>query len=250
MILKVDGKAIEWRAAVDLSNDKIGIQEILDGVDQHEDNRQRFNLPTRLIAKTFIFRLLYGGTAYAYANDSSFTPVSTKEKFWQEVIDETYRKYRGLADWHKRLLIDAQTKGKIRIPTGREYKFAPVRDRRGDLKWPRTTILNYPVQGYAADIVQIARISAWRRLSEMKEVLFINTVHDDIELDVANDPEKCYNISTELENVFRDVPENMRRTYGYDMKVPMSGEVSFGMNLRDMFEFDRSKGPEQFILTQ
>jgi DNA polymerase I-like protein with 3'-5' exonuclease and polymerase domains len=244
MILKVDGKAIEWRVALDLSGDKVGIQEILDGVDQHEDNRKRFNLPSRLIAKTFLFRLLYGGSAYAYANDSSFASVSGRVSFWQNVIDETYTKYRGLAKWHEDLIREVSTTGKLRVPTGREYVYSRVKNYKGELEWPRTTILNYPVQGYAADLVQIARVSAWRRLRD--KAVFFNTVHDDIELDVVNNPELCYNISIELEKVFEDVPSNMKRIYGYDMKVPMSGEVSFGHNLKDMIEFDRTKGKEQF----
>jgi DNA polymerase I-like protein with 3'-5' exonuclease and polymerase domains len=246
MILKVDGKAIEWRVALDLSGDRVGIREVLEGVDQHEDNRQRFKLPSRLIAKTFLFRLLYGGSAFAYASDPHFSSVSSSTKFWQGVIDETYNKYRDLAKWHENLLREVSTTGKYRIPTGREYHYEMVRDYKNELVWPRTTILNYPVQGYAADLVQIARVSAWRRLRN--QAVFFNTVHDDIEVDVANDPEKCYNISIELENVFKDVPENMKRIYGYDMKLPMSGEVSFGMNLGNMQEFDRSKGVEQFYV--
>lgn len=58
MLLKVDAKALqlEWRVAVELSGDKVGLQEILDGVDSHADNQQRFGLPSRLIAKTYLFR--------------------------------------------------------------------------------------------------------------------------------------------------------------------------------------------------
>lgn len=57
MLVKVDAKALEWRVAVELSGDKVGLQEILDGVDNHADNQKRFGLPSRLIAKTYLFRL-------------------------------------------------------------------------------------------------------------------------------------------------------------------------------------------------
>lgn len=110
----------------------------------HSDNQQRFKLPSRLIAKTFIFRLLFGGSAYAYSNDVEFKDTSTSEKFWQGVIDETYNKYRGLANWHKSLMQQVVQTGKIIIPSGREYVYTPER-RRGELVYPRTTILNYPV---------------------------------------------------------------------------------------------------------
>jgi DNA polymerase I-like protein with 3'-5' exonuclease and polymerase domains len=144
MLIKADGKALEWRVAVELSGDKVGLQEILDGVDSHADNQQRFGLPSRLIAKTYLFRLIYGGSAYSYANDPNFSSVSKSEKFWQRVIDETYSKYKGLAEWHKKLVQQVSQTGFIRTPFGREYHYKPDR-RRGELVWPRTTILNYPV---------------------------------------------------------------------------------------------------------
>lgn len=241
-----------------MSGDLVGIEEIINGVDQHRENQILFKLPGwdvqdkeddrykqgRLTAKVFIFRMIFGGTAYSYANDADFTSVSKSEKFWQDVIDKTYYKYKGLAQWHKDLLQQAQKTGVIRLPTGREFKFSPEKGYNGDLKYPVTKIKNYPVQGLSADIVQIARVSAWRRLRD--KGLFINTVHDSIVMDVKNDPQLCYEISCELEQVFKDVPKNMEKIYGYKMKVPMAGEVTFGNNLDAKKEFKRELGVEQF----
>ena len=247
MLIKVDASGLEIRAAFELSGDEVGIKEIIDGVDIHEVNRERFSLPTRLIAKTYFFRLLYGGSAYAYTVDPLFSVVSRKEKFWQEVIDETYNKYRGLAAWHKHIVKEAQFTGRLRIPTGREYIFVPSKDKRGELQWPITQIKNFPVQGFGADLVQIARISAWRRLRG--EALLVNTVHDSIELDykvVDKDYKSCYNICMILEKCFEDIPENVRHIYGYTMRVPLGGEVSFGNNMASIKKFDRSLGETQF----
>ena len=194
-----------------------------------------------------MFRLIYGGSAYSYANDPNFSVVSKSEKFWQGVIDETYSKYRGLAEWHKQLVQQVAKQGYIRTPFGREYHYKPER-KRGELVWPRTTILNYPVQGWGADLMQIARVSAWRRLKD--KATFIATVHDDIELDVPNDPELLYQVCTELEKVFQDVPANVKRIYGYEMRVPLSGEVSFGNNLKQMKEFVNNGDLSQFDLTE
>lgn len=58
--------------------------------------------------------------------------------------------------------------------------------------------------------------------------------------------EVCYNICIELEKVFQDVPANVERIYGYKMQVPMSGEVSFGHNLKHMQEFKKELGVNQF----
>lgn len=56
MLIKGDLSALEWRAAVFLSQDRVGIKEIEEGLDQHTHNQQTFGLPSRLIAKVFVFR--------------------------------------------------------------------------------------------------------------------------------------------------------------------------------------------------
>ena len=118
MLLQADAKALEWVCAAYLSQDQTAIKEIRDGTDQHSDNQLRFGLPSRLIAKTFVFRLIYGGSAYSYANDTNFTDVSTSESFWQNVIDEFYNKYTELGEWHKKIVATAMKDRKITMPTG------------------------------------------------------------------------------------------------------------------------------------
>ena len=68
----------------------------------------------------------------------------------------------------------------------------------------------------------------------------MSTVHDDLELDVDNDPELCYNISIELEKCFGLVPEEFERTYGTKVNVPLAGEVKLGWTLdeTDMVKFN------------
>jgi len=98
MLLQADAKQLEWVGATYLSQDQTALKEIWDSVDQHSDNQKRFGLPSRLIAKTFVFRLIYGGSAYSYANDPNFKDIGN-ERFWQGVIDQFYDKYKGLRDW-------------------------------------------------------------------------------------------------------------------------------------------------------
>lgn len=236
MIISVDHKGLEWVTAVFLSQDKVGIDEIWRGVDQHEDNRQRFGLPSRLIAKTFLFRLIYGGSAFSYANDPEFNHVSDDTEFWQNVINEFYAKYSGLAEWHKSLLETVGATGRYTSPSGRIYNFEPYQNKRGEWKLPRTKILNYPVQGLGADIVMLSRISLWKRVkAHSGEVLtrFVNTVHDDIWLDTPSHELKgidkegnpCYNICNEIKGVFEDLPANFERAFKTPFNLPCRYEI-------------------------
>lgn len=245
MIIEADARQLEFRVAMWLSQDEIGIKEIVEGLDIHEDNRIKFNLPTRLIAKTYIFRLLYGGSAYSYSADPDFSNVSTSVKFWEGVIEETYKKYYGLGKWHRSLMTQATTTGQILTPTGRIYKYEP-KLKRGDWEWPRTDILNYIVQGMAAEFMAIARVTAYRRYQNepwKDKVKFINTVHDSILLDtnLTEGTKEWYNICIWLEKVFEDIPVNFQRMFKKEVNVPFAGEIKYGDTWGTMKDFKREE---------
>ena len=56
MLIQCDASQLEWRTVLELSRDQVGIDEILKGEDTHSKNQEAFNLPSRLIAKIFLFR--------------------------------------------------------------------------------------------------------------------------------------------------------------------------------------------------
>ena len=147
-------KSLEVVVAAELSQDEVLKDEIVRKLDLHSLNQAAFNLPDRVTAKRFIFKLLYGATAYGYAQDSDFTSVGYSQKQWQQVIDEFYTKYKGIAAWHAELLRTVKLQGYLEIPSGRHYIFEPDYKRREP--WPLTTIKNYPVQGFGADLVMQA----------------------------------------------------------------------------------------------
>lgn len=233
MLLQADAKALEWVCASYLSQDKVAYDEIWNNVDQHTDNQNRFGLPSRLIAKTFVFRLIYGGSAYSYANDTNFTDVSNSESFWQNVIDEFYSKYTGLGEWHKKIVATAMKDRKITMPTGRVYNYEPE-VKYGKVKWPRTKILNYPVQGLGADLMAIARVSLANRLKGMEKIKLINTVHDSIIVDF--DSKVCDNISIVkiVDQCFTDIPLNFKKLFGVEFNLPMRVECQVGPNWGNM----------------
>lgn len=231
MLIEADAAKLEIVVAAYLSQDPILCQEVRDGVDIHTNNQKRFNLPTKTIAKIFVFRLLYGGSAYSYAKDKEFNWISSDPKYWQKIIDEFYEKYQGVAKWHEHIVSEASKTGRLVMPTGRIYTYQPYW-KIDKWVWPRTTILNYPVQGLGADLMAIARVSAYKRLRD--KCLFINTVHDSILVDVDNDPELWYYIWNKFNIVFADIPENFKRLFGVEFNLPMKCESKMGMDWLNM----------------
>lgn len=237
-LVNADVKGLEVVVAAELSGDKILKQEILDKVDIHETNRDRFKLgegkPGRLIAKIFKFRLIYGGSAYSYANDSDFQGVSRSQKFWQNVIDEYYAKYTGIKEWHDHIIHTAQQTGKLEIPSGRFFPIVPLVNKwNGSMDWPITVIKNYPVQGFGADLVMLARLEARKRLqASTAEFKLISTIHDSIVVDC---PSECVNgVGRILSDSIEAVPALCKQVFGYDFSLPLTSEVQYGPNKKEM----------------
>jgi len=240
MLVKIDSAQLEWRTAVFLSNDPIGIAEINSGEDIHNNNKEAFGLPDRLTAKVYLFRTIFRGNGWSFANDPNFSHVSTDPEYWEDINNKFYTKYKGLDAWHHELK-DLVIRGQPIVgPTGRFWKI-PMKEyqkknwKTGKLEnvldIPWTTLSNYPVQGTGADIMKVARISLWNRLKNSKALL-ISTVHDDLKLDVP-DSELDFVIKTATD-VFNDLPKNFKKLFNVDMPIPFPGEVSVGKDLLNM----------------
>lgn len=174
--------------------------------------------------------MIYGGSEYSYARDPDFVEVSRDKNFWKEVIEKFYDKYRGIAAVHQAWMNQVQVHQRLVMPTGREYAFT-LTDRG---EWPRTQILNYPVQGLGADLMAIIRILARRYLDEKYKI--VSTVHDSIYTEVApEDPPEA--VREAYQRAFAEAPEAFRKAFGYQFNLPLRCEITIGRNMHDMEPF-------------
>ena len=233
MICNADVKSLEVVVAAELSGDEVLIKEINDKVDIHDVNRERFNLgegkEARRVAKVFKFRLIYGGMFFH--NDPDFRHVSTKKAFWDGVVEQYFDKYKGMRRWHTELIQTAQRDGKLTIPSGRFYPFSPLPNG----EWPITQIKNYPVQGFGADLVMLARLETRRRIRESGlPILLVSTIHDSI---VVECPEKHVQEAGKiLFESIEAVPRLCKQVFGYDFRLPMTSEVQYGPNKKNLVD--------------
>jgi len=239
-IVNVDAKSLEWCTYLHLSQDKVGIEEWHNVVndpskfDIHKDNQTKFNLPSRLIAKVFLFRWIYRGPAFAYSRDPDFMSVSSSQKYWQDVIDQYYAKYQGLYKTHMQYLQTVNATGRLTSPLGRSYKFNKYQKGLGS-EYSEYEITNYPNQGLGADVMAVARVSAAARFSKYKlRSLLVSTIHDSITSD--SPPDEVDTVKQIFLDVFKDLPKNIEKAYGIKWDLPMLGEVSVGPNLKDLTE--------------
>lgn len=244
MLIEIDHSGLEWRTYIQLSGDDVGLQEILAKEDIHRNNQTDFKLPERRIAKFFLFRAIYRGTAWSYAHDPDFTHVSTSERYWQRILDKFFEKYDDLWDCHERYIKEVEDSGGFLVvkETGRTYQFEPKFDKfDGGYKWPISKITNYPNQGIGNTIVAITRLRIRERLKPFgPKVLLCNTVHDSIVIDTP--PELGYNICIECEKACEETPEYFTRQFGHKWIVPLAGECKYGPNWKDMKPFRNKEG--------
>lgn len=233
-ILNVDLAALEWRTIVELSGDKIALEEINAGLDFHTDNQKRFNLPSRLIAKVFLFRWIYRGSAYAYSKDPDFAAVSTDPGFWQKIIDQFNEKYSGIFTWQEKAIYEVMRTGKYVSPiTGRFYPIE-AKEFRGELKWPIPDIVNYPNQGLGADIAALIRTEHYKYLSEndlLDRIKMILTVHDSFVYD-CDYGHAWYEAYDSLQGIIQTLPERWEQRYGTRLVVPHKIEAEVGVNYK------------------
>lgn len=235
MLVGIDAKALEWKVLLELSRDAVGIEEVLNNQDAHSLNQVAFDLPSRLIAKIYLFRTIYRGSGYSFANDPDFAHVSSNADYWDSVNEKFFAKYSGINECHYQWKERCEQGLPIVSPFGREWDI-PLLNSYGKINWTQFT--NYPVQGTGADVMMLARISFWNRVKKAKlnDVKLIQTVHDSIVVDCP-DKHVEFTAITFME-VFRDLQKNIKKIFDYEWVVPLACEVKAGVNQKEMKPLD------------
>lgn len=180
-----------------------------------------------------MFRTIFRGSGWSFANDPDFMHVSTSPNFWDDMNEKFYHKYDSLDKTHHRWKDIVMSGKPIVGPLGREWHIHIHRDFRGELKIPWTTLSNYPIQGTGADIMMLARLSAHKRTQKAGiKADLISTVHDSICWDTTED--FLLPIKKICDDVFADLPKNIERLFGYKWETPMACESKYGPNMKDM----------------
>ncbi len=165
--------------------------------------------------------------------------VSSDPKYWDNVNEMFFKKYKGLDAKHKEWA-DLVVSGEPLVgPLGRSWSIPMRRDSRGELKIPMTVLSNFPVQGPGADVMVIARISFYNRVKKANiPCKFISTVHDSIVVDCPT--AHLQQLVNTAYQVFDDLQMNIKKIFKYEWIVPMTCECAYGPNMKDKIKIARS----------
>lgn len=239
-IINCDLSQIEWRTAAGLSQDETMCDEVRHGFDTHTFAAQEWfggkdldrDSPEfkakRQSAKTFNFRMIYNGTAQSFYNDGAMPPYSLEQ--YKDIVDKFWKKYSGLRKWQKKNEKLVKKNGYIRNVSGRILTFAYNENPdKGPIGYNFNAICNYPVQSISADCIFLAMREIWNRVQAkgLKAKLVLQ-VHDSVVWDAPR--EEVYDICKICGEVFSSLRELVKDYYGWDVNVPLTGEISFGKN--------------------
>lgn len=244
-LIEIDFAQLEIIALAILSQDSRLIEDILNGVDIHtalyEDMYHR--TPTKAERKAFkprTFSLVYGAQAKGIATAAKIS-IGEAHTF----IRTFYARYSGVKRWHEQLMEEPKGRctydsvnGNLKFvhvsPTGLRLTY------RGDKVrgMVPTQLVNYPVQSFAADLVQlmVARL-AEALVGNFPTAFIVNVVHDSIIIDCQ--AHEAENVAKFAIGILRDTPKYMQSHLGIDMTPLTRMEVgaTIGVDWYNMHDY-------------
>jgi DNA polymerase I-like protein with 3'-5' exonuclease and polymerase domains len=230
--IESDYSGLEFRTACELSRDSQGLADILEGKDIHRQTASiclkkpasHVTKDERQGHKWASFQPLFGGTGFGM-------PDHIKAYF-----DRFYGIYEGIYGWHQSLMTGTLKNGTVETPSGRQYFWPNVERTKNGRVTSATQILNYPVQGFSADLVQLACIRAFKlfKQADLRSKLTL-TVHDSICVDTH--PDEIEQVKSILTEAMTGVGEEAEKRFGYKTIVPLDIEISGGPNWLEQQEY-------------
>jgi len=220
-VLEADFAQLEFRVAAELSKDKLAIEEIQTGFDVHSYTAsiitEAGQTITRQQAKEHTFAPLFGATGFGR------TP--SEASYYENFLV----KYKGIASWHRDLANEVMTHGYVTTPSGRQFEFPNTRRLPSGKITNFTMVKNYPVQSFAADIVQTTLLLLERnmRLKNLKSIL-VNSVHDSAVIDVY--PNEQATVVKTVEETIEQLPATIFARFNVALDVPLVLEPKTGKN--------------------
>ncbi|MEC5164366.1 DNA polymerase-1 [Flavobacterium sp. PL11] len=228
-LLSADYSQIELRIIAALSGEENMIAAFQNNEDIHKSTAAKvFNVPLEEVtkeqrsnAKTVNFGIIYGVSAFGLSNQTS---LSRKES--ADLIDAYYATYPKLKAYMANQVDFARENGYVQTVLGRRRYLKDINSANSIVKsGAERNAVNAPIQGSAADIIKIAMINIYKKLtstnpdgSGWKSKMLLQ-VHDELVFDVHND---------ELEKIKPMIKYEMENAFKLD--VPLDVEIGVGKN--------------------
>jgi DNA polymerase-1 len=223
-IVSADYSQIELRVLAHLSGDAALIEAFATGEDIHSRTAsdlfgvfpEMVNPDMRRQAKVINFGVLYGMSAFGLAKELGIT-----QKLAQAYIDGYFQKFAKVREYLDGLLAQARRDGYVTTLLQRRRYLPEIMSPQAPVRqFAERMAINAPIQGTAADLIKVAMVRIFRRLTEEGlSAAMIMQVHDEL---VFESPVSERVVLTAL------VREEMEEVLKLD--VPLKVEIAAGKN--------------------
>ena len=188
-LLSADYSQIELRLLAHFSRDDSLIEAFQNDSDIH--NRTAAEIfgvsedmvtpDMRRLSKNINFGIIYGISAFGLAKQLG-TSVSISKSY----IDEYFKRYGKVKEYIEKSISEAQTKGYAETILGRRRPIPELQSNNRALRgFGERAAMNTPIQGSAADIINIAMIKISRKLADYDSNMILQ-VHDELLFEVKD----------------------------------------------------------------
>jgi DNA polymerase-1 len=224
LLFSADYSQIELRLIAHLSEDKNMVEAFNKNEDIHTATAAKiFNVPLNEVtkdmrskAKSANFGIIYGISSFGLAQNLHISRTDAKE-----LIDNYFITYPGVKKYMDASIKKGRDLGFVTTLYGRKRFLLNINSRNSLLRSnDERNAINAPIQGTAADIIKIAMINCFKRLSEEKlKAVMILQVHDELVFDIdKGDMEKAKEI----------IINEMEKASTLSVKLTVEG--NFGLN--------------------
>jgi DNA polymerase-1 len=221
-LLVADYSQIELRILAHFSDDKTLIQAFRNNEDIHARtaaevygvDMKKVTPEMRRAAKTANFAVIYGVSAYGLSMQSELDVAQSKE-----FIETYFSRYPGIKKYMEETKQFARDNGYVTTLFNRIRYLPEINAKNFQVRqFAERTAINTPIQGTAADMIKMAMIDIYGKMSGMKSKMVLQ-VHDELVFDAHKDE------IDKLRNIVRDGMEN-----AVSLKVPIVADMGVGDN--------------------
>jgi len=223
-LLSADYSQIELRIIAALSGEENMIKAFQHNEDIHRSTAAKvFNVPIEEVtkeqrsnAKTVNFGIIYGVSAFGLSNQTSLSRSESAA-----LIDAYYKTYPKLKSYMSEQVDFARQNGYVQTVLGRRRYLKDINSANAVVRsGAERNAVNAPIQGSAADIIKIAMINIYKKLtSENWKSKMLLQVHDELVFDVH---------LSEIEKIKPMIKHEMENAIKLD--VPLDVEIGVGDN--------------------
>jgi len=175
----------------------------------------------RMIAKTINFGVVYGMSSFGLSAQLHI-PVDAAQQF----ITSFYTTYPNIRKYFEQYLTEGKMTGFVETILGRRRAVFEQAGHTTIDNSLRRVLINYPIQGSAADLMKKAMITIHQQVVENNpDCALLLQIHDDLVFEVTDNAQVIEDLTVKVKKMMCEV---------YPLAVPIEVDIKIGKNWGEM----------------